>query len=75
MSDPTPNILGKAYPYPTPTQLGSHIWRVESDVIRQQVFQACSCGWKKRVRDFYGAACIYDTTYEWNEHLAYKSGD
>ena len=61
--------------YPSSSQLDTHVWRLDIDRKRNFIYQACSFGWKKRVRDFYGAACMYDTTYEWMNHFDFKSGD
>jgi hypothetical protein len=71
-----PNIVfGMANPYLRPPQPDHHIWSVATDPIKRQVFQRCSCGWKTKVRDFYGAACTYDTAYQWMNHFDVKSGD
>ena len=61
--------------YPTSSQLDTHVWRLDIDRKRNSIYQACSCGWKTKVRDFYGAACTYDTAYQWMNHFDVKPGD
>jgi len=71
-----PNIVSAmANPYLRPSQSEHHIWSIATDPIKRQVFQRSSCGWKTKVRDFYGAACTYDTAYQWMNHFEVKSGD
>jgi len=60
------------YLNPKPSQ---HDWYVETDHEKNQIFQGCTCGWKTRVRDFYGAWCTYDVANSWVEHLEGKPGD
>jgi hypothetical protein len=58
--------------YLLPSRLGHHIWSAATDPIKGLVFQACSCGWKRKVQDFYRAVCTYDfgDTFEENYFLA-----
>ncbi|NBU57398.1 MAG: hypothetical protein EBS25_02850 [Actinobacteria bacterium] len=60
------------YLKPEPDQ---HYWYVEADHVKKQIFQACICGWKTRVRDFYGSWCTYDVAYFWVNHFEDKRVD
>jgi hypothetical protein len=60
--------------YPTNSQLDSHVWRLDIDRKRNFIYQACSCGWKIKVRDFNRPAGEYDSAYEWMNHFDFNSG-
>lgn len=61
--------------YTSASEPDGHDWSVTTDLKKQQVFQACSCGWKTRVRDFYGPASTYDLAYQWMNHFEVKLRD
>jgi hypothetical protein len=52
-----------------------HHWYVETDHETNQIYQGCVCGWKARIRDFYGSWLTYDVGYYWLSHLEGKRVD
>jgi hypothetical protein len=54
------------------TGLEGHSWGIDSDFIKREIHQKCSCGWKARIRDFDDALSLYDNAANWANHFEIK---
>jgi hypothetical protein len=52
--------------------LAGHNWGIDSDFIRREIHQKCTCGWKARIRDFDDALSLYDNAANWANHFDIK---
>jgi hypothetical protein len=53
--------------------LAGHNWGIDSDFIKREIHQKCSCGWKARIRVFDESLSLYDNAANWANHFDIKT--